>query len=256
MLAAALAAVVPLAACQPARTTSGITGAGSLSGGLPSSLYSPSDEKPAHPVQIGYAFTLGRYEATFAEWDACVADHGCSHRPDDNGWGRGNRPVINVSYDDITGQFLPWLNRKLGLTGRRDAFRLPTEAEWEYAARAGTTTRWSCGDAEGCLSSVAVYSPGSNGRTAPVGGKGANAFGLYDMHGNAWEVTEDCYTDSYRAASGDGAANKGVPNCSRVMRGGSWDNGQQPLLRSAFRGVTLSDIRSSNRGFRLARTLP
>src|SRR5262249_19680775 len=81
-------------------------------------------------------FTVGKFEVTFTEWDACVADGGCKHNPGDEGWGRGKRPVINVSWDDVTKEYLPWLSRKTGKT-----YRLLSEAEWEYAARAGTTTR-------------------------------------------------------------------------------------------------------------------
>jgi formylglycine-generating enzyme required for sulfatase activity len=211
-----------------------------------------SNEKPAHAVQIDYAFSLGKYEVTFAEWDACVADAGCTYRPDDNGWGRGDRPVINVSYNDITGQFLPWLNRKFGLTGAKDAFRLPTEAEWEYAARAGTVTAWSCGDTEGCLASVAVYSAG---KTQPVGSKTANPWGLYDMHGNAWEWTEDCYADSYAGAPNNGSALQGGNACYRVSRGGSWVS-NPGILRSAVRDLNSPGFRYYVLGFRLARTLP
>jgi formylglycine-generating enzyme required for sulfatase activity len=228
----------------------------------PSYAVSPSsptdsflDEKPAHAVEIGYAFSLGKYEVTFAEWDACVANAGCTYRPDDNGWGRGDRPVINVSYDDITSQFLPWLNRKFGLTGRRDAFRLPTEAEWEYAARAGTTTAWSCGDNEACLASAAVYRDNSGGRTANVGSKAANPFGLYDMHGNVEELTQDCYKETYAGATADGSAVAGLNSCARAARSGYW-SGESRHLRSAFRYSYSPGDRSRFLGFRLARTLP
>ena len=137
------------------------------------------DEKPVHTVTIGEAFAVGKYEVTFAEWDACVAAGGCNGRRSvDAGWGRSRRPVINVSWDDAK-RYVSWLSSR---TGRR--YRLLSEAEWEYAARAGTTTKWSCGSSEGCLNAVAWYSANSGNRTFPVGAKVANAFGLYDMHGN------------------------------------------------------------------------
>ena len=98
------------------------------------------DEGPQRKVTIAKPFAVGKFEVTFAEWDACVAAGGCKHKPDDQGWGRGKRPVINVSWDDITKEYLPWLSRKTGKT-----YRLLTEAEWEYAARAGTTTPFSTG---------------------------------------------------------------------------------------------------------------
>jgi formylglycine-generating enzyme required for sulfatase activity len=216
---------------------------------------SSSDERPAHAVDISTAFSIGKYEVTFAEWDACVADAGCTHRPDDARWGRGDRPVINVSHDDITGQFLPWLNRKLGLTGRRDAFRLPTEAEWEYAARAGTMTAWSCGDAEGCLVATAVFAANSGGRTQVVGGKAANPWGLHDMHGNVWEWTQDCYKESYVGAPTDGSAALGSNACYRVVRGGSLDS-YPMFFRSGYRYRNPPSTRIYDLGFRLARTLP
>ena len=102
-----------------------------------------ADERPVHRVRIK-AFLLGKTEVTFAQWDACVAAGGCRRKPDDEGWGRGNRPVINVSWEDITEQFIPWLNKT---TGKR--YRLPTEAEWEYAARAGSESKYSWGNSIG-----------------------------------------------------------------------------------------------------------
>lgn len=218
---------------------------------LPPTQSLPS-EKPAHAVQIDYSFSLGKYEVTFAEWDACVADGGCTYRPDDMGWGRGDRPVINVSYDDITRQYLVWLNSKFGLIGSKSAFRLPTEAEWEYAARAGTITVWSCGDTTGCLSSVAVYGVT---RSETVGSKSANAFGLHDMHGNVWEWVQDCWNDSYSGAPTDGSAWTTGECSKRVVRGGSWLL-NPGFLRSAYRGWDDAGLRIGLTGLRLARTLP
>ena len=207
------------------------------------------DEKPVHTVTIGEAFAVGKYEVTFAEWDACVAAGGCNGRRSvDAGWGRSRRPVINVSWDDAK-RYVSWLSSR---TGRR--YRLLSEAEWEYAARAGTTTKWSCGSSEGCLNAVAWYSANSGNRTFPVGAKVANAFGLYDMHGNVWEWVEDCWTDSYAGAPSGGWAWTSGDCSGHVLRGGSWliEPGK---VRSANRNRIITGDRGYSIGFRIARTL-
>ena len=206
------------------------------------------DEKPVHSVNVP-AFKIGKYEVTFAQWDACVADGGCGrYTPDDKGWGRGNRPVINVSWEDVQG-FIDWLNNKTG-----GNFRLPTEAEWEYAARAGGTTEYSWGND---ISSNRANCEGCGGRwdgaekTAPVGSYSANVWELHDLHGNVFEWVEDCQNDSYGGAPTDGRAWESG-NCSRRMtRGGSWYYNPTGL-RSAYReGLPRLD-RFHNVGFRLA----
>ena len=140
-------------------------------------------ERPVHSVAVA-TFKLGKYEVTFAQWDACVADGGCGgYRPSDWGGGRGNRPVMNVSWDDIQG-FIDWLNSKT-----EGGYRLPTEAEWEYAARAGSTSAYSWGDDIG--QNRANCNEGCSdewNNTAPVGSFAANAWGLHDMHGKVWEL--------------------------------------------------------------------
>lgn len=213
------------------------------------------DEGPQRTVRIGYRLAMGRYEVTFAEWDACVADGGCNgYRPDDRGWGRGNRPVMNVSWNDAQA-YVEWLNRKTGLTGRADRYRLPSEAEWEYAARSGTSTAYSFGNDTGQLGQHAWFMDNANNRTQPVGGKRANAFGLHDMHGNVWEWVEDCWNESHSGAPSDGSA-RTTGGCSfRVLRGGA-GSGNPQLLRSANRDWGASGVRSDVLGFRLARTLP
>ena len=208
------------------------------------------DEGPRHFVIIGSSFAVGVFEVTFAEWNACVSDGGCGgYRPDDEGWGRGRRPVINVSWDDAQ-SYVAWLSRETG-----EAYRLLSESEWEYAARGGTQTRYWWGDdigrnranCDGCGSRWDDES------TAPVGSFAANAFGLHDVHGNVWEWVQDCWNDSYVGAPGDGSAWESV-NCSlRVLRGGSWDDFPGGL-RAAIRNRIVTGSRSNDAGFRVART--
>jgi formylglycine-generating enzyme required for sulfatase activity len=208
-----------------------------------------SEEGPQRRVTIARPFAVGKFSVTFAAWNACVADGGCNgHRPSDQGWGRGTRPAITVSWHDAQA-YAAWLSRKTG-----ERYRLLSEAEWEYAARAGTTTRFSCGDGEGCLDAVAWYFRNSGSRTQPVGQKAANNFGLHDMHGNVWEWTEDCWNDSYRGAPTDASAWTGGDCSSRVLRGGSW-SADPGFLRSASRGGISSSYWSGKVGFRVARTI-
>ena len=205
-----------------------------------------ADEGPVHRVRISEPFAVGVYEVTFEEWEACRRGGGCSHNPDDKGWGRGRRPVINVSWQDAQA-YVRWLSR---VTGK--AYRLLSESEWEYVARAGTTGPFHFGST--ITTEQANY--GSNrGRTAPVGSFPANAFGLHDVHGNVMERVEDCWHASYRGAPGDGSAWTRGGNCdARVLRGGSWYYGAQ-YLRSANRYELSAGNRFSFAGFRVARTL-
>ena len=246
-----------------------------------------STEGPQHKVTIARPFAIGRFEVTFADWRACTLDGDCKHIPNDEGWGRDKRPVINVSRDDI-GQFTRWLNRK---TGKVDAYRLPTEAEWEYAARAGSTTRYHFGDSDRDLCTYAngadqttteEYKPPTEAAdffgslsyancrdgyatTAPVGSFRPNNFGLYDMHGNVEEWLEDCLAHDYSRTPSDGSAYHIGERCNLASRSGSWMSGPRQL-RSANRewrwggrhdhvaGVYQS-FRYWNVGFRVARTL-
>ena len=210
-----------------------------------------TDAKPAHKVTIAKPFAVGKYEVTFDEWDACVADGGCKHKPGDIGWGRSERPVINVSWDDISKQYLPWLKRKTGKT-----YRLLSEAEWEYTARAETATKFSWGNdvGKGNANCSGCGSEWDAKQTAPVGSFKANAFGLHDMHGNVWEWSEDCWHENYNSAPDNGKAWTSG-NCSRrVLRGGSWFDLPWDL-RSAGRVGARPDDRSYGLGFRVGRML-
>ncbi|MEM1127559.1 MAG: formylglycine-generating enzyme family protein [Bacteroidota bacterium] len=191
------------------------------------------------------SFYLAETEATWALYQTCIDAGAC---PDntadggDNGWGKGNRPVIEVSRDDVVDLFLPWLN---GLTGQ--TYRLPTETEWAYAARAGTTTRFSWGEVADCSRARYGYVSkecGVQASTDPVQSFEPNGFGLYDMHGNVWEMVQDCWTENDEAT------------CAEfVLRGGSWLNA--PVnLRSAARFRHERSYRESGDGFRLAHDAP
>jgi formylglycine-generating enzyme required for sulfatase activity len=214
------------------------------------------NECPQHKVTIAYQLAMGRYPVTFEEWDACVADSGVSHKPKDKGWGRDKRPVINVSWDDAQA-YAAWLNTKLGICQDDPyRYRLPSEAEWEYACRAGSQTQWCFGDDADALKEYSWYDKFSGDKTQPVGQKMPNTFGLYDMHGNVWEWVQDWYHDSYSDAPSDGSARvTGGEQRVRVQRGGAWSHDASEN-RSAYRYNDSPGNRGSYFGFRLARALP
>lgn len=207
-----------------------------------------ADEGPQHEVTIARPFAVSRTEVTFAEWDACVAAGVCFMASDNNA-GRGDRPVTNVSWDDAQ-QYVAWLSR---ITGK--AYRLLSEAEWEYAARAGSRLRFSFGDDDAQLDDHAwlIWQE----ETEPVRKKPANAFGLHDMHGNAFEWVEDCsndYTTKPDELKKNGHAWISGDCSRRVVRGGFWTYGML-APRSASRARNTPDFRHRQIGFRLARTL-
>jgi formylglycine-generating enzyme required for sulfatase activity len=213
-------------------------------------------EQPLHPVRFDNTIAVGRFETTFDEWDACVRGGGCVHNatPSDEGWDRGRRPVINVSWNDAK-DYVSWLSRKTGKT-----YRLLTEAEWEYAARAGSTTTYSWGDKIDCAkasydggrgSDCAAHSWFSLRGTQLVGTYSANRWGLHDMLGNVWEWCEDNWHPDYHGAPDDGSAWREGDASMRILRGGAW-NYSPSGLRSADRNWFPPDGRTSFIGFRVA----
>ena len=216
-----------------------------------------NDEGPVHNVTIGEAFAVGVTEVTFDEWDACRRSGGCSHTPDGEGWGRGRRPVIDVSWQDAQ-DYVRWLSKETG-----EEYRLASESEWEYVARAGTTEPFHFGStistAQANYDGTYTYGAGRKGRyrkrTEPVGSFPANAYGVHDVHGNASEWVEDCWHVHYRAAPANGSAwTRGGDSERRVLRGGSWRH-EPENLRSANRHGIQSSLRTEVVGFRVAKSL-
>ena len=223
---------------------------GSFMMGSPSSEKDRDDnEGPLHRVRIDYRFAVGVYEVTFAEWEACVNAGGCGgYRPSDRGWGRGNRPVINVFWEDAQ-SYVRWLSAKTG-----HQYSLLSESEWEYVARAGTTTPFYFGSTistdQANYNGNDTYGTGRKGmyreKTLPVGSFKENAWGVYDMHGNVEEWVQDCYNDSYVGAPTDGSAWE-LGNCvRRVLRGGGWSS-LPSNVRSAHRFGFSGNVRSAHR---------
>jgi formylglycine-generating enzyme required for sulfatase activity len=239
---------------------------------------SVADEAPQHNVAL-QSFALGKYDITRGEYAAFVqetghpAGDGCG--PDPYKWDKSpgvswqnpgfpqtdRDPVVCVSWQDAQA-YIAWLNRKANRNG--GAYRLPTESEWEYASRAGATTKFWWGDDVSGAADHAWYKENSKGKTAPVGTRPANAFGLYDMAGNVWQWTEDCYTENYAGAPADSRAIEtgvsdprpnGTRRCMRVDRGGSWLFPAW-FLRPATRERNPDDYRDAIMGFRVARSLP
>jgi len=203
-------------------------------------------ETPARRIRIGYSLAVGVHEVTVEEWEACVAGGGCNGYSPPAPWGRGRRPAVFLSWRDAQA-YAAWLSRR---TGAR--YRLPTEAEWEYAARAGAAGAWHTG---GRIAPDDANYGNRLGGPAPVGSYPPNAFGLHDMHGNVWEWVEDCWNPSHAGAPADGGARLSGDCNWRVLRGGSWLNGPGSV-RSANRFRTDPEERAYPvNGFRVARTV-
>ena len=212
-----------------------------------------NDEGPVRTVTISKRIAMGRFEVTFSEYDRFVFTVSGVNKPDDRGWRRSRRPVINVSREDAQA-YATWLSTQTGKT-----YRLPSEAEWEYAARAGTRTLYSWGDEIGRNRANCNYcrSEWDGRRTAPVGSFAANAFDLFDMHGNVSEWVADCWHDNYQGAPTDGHAwtsDCGFFDVPAVVRGGSWRSLPQDL-RAANRFRFSPSYRDFFYGFRLVQDL-
>jgi formylglycine-generating enzyme required for sulfatase activity len=212
---------------------------------------------PRHPVTIKQPLAVGKFEVSFAEWQACVAGGGCKSNQDKiavwklESWVRSENPAVMVTWPDAK-DYVAWLSKKTAKT-----YRLLTEAEWEYVARAGTTTAYSWGDeiGQGNANCVGCGSQWDD-KIAPVGSFKPNAFGIHDMHGNVWEWVEDCYHLDFENAPGDGSA--WTTNCdypdARVMRGGGFLH-DPDALRSTVRSNRSFDNEADGLGFRVARAL-
>jgi formylglycine-generating enzyme required for sulfatase activity len=232
--------------------------AGSFTMGSPDSeLNRGRYEGPQHLVAFAQPFAVGKFAVTFEEWDACVVDGGCNgYAPKDEGWGRGRRPVINVSWNDANA-YVAWISAKTG-----KSYRLMNEAEREYATRAGTTTAFWWGPAislrQANYNGTYIYGDGATGeyrkRTLPVDAFQPNRWGLYQVHGNVWEWTQDCWHVNYAGAPNDGSPWESSACSYRVIRGGAW-NTYPGDLRAAVRGRFADDFRTGSLGFRVARTL-
>jgi len=206
-------------------------------------------EGPQHTVTIAKPFAVSKFDVTFADWDACVSVAGCPKIPD-GGFGRDTKPVINVNFDEAQ-QYVAWLSKMTG-----QPYRLLTEAEWEYAARAGSTTAyyWGVEIGRGNANCNECGSRWDNLQTSPVGSFAANQFGLYDMAGNVWQWVQDCYHDDYNGAPTDGSAWTSGDCSRRVIRGGSWYSVPQ-FLRAANGDRLNPGNRDNGLGFRVGRTL-
>ena len=227
-----------------------------------------SDERPTRTVNISNQIAMGMYEVTFAEYDAFADAVSGRSRPTAQ-WGRGNQPVINVNQADAKA-YAAWLSTQTGKT-----YRLPSEAEWEYAGRARTATLYSFGNTIACTDAnynrnpnqpLRLRCPGSQ-QTLAVGRFAANTFGLYDMHGNVDEWVEDCYINTYTSVPAAGATNAGASGGARttgctiiggrriVSRGGHWSS-EPNFVRVAYRSYSPPSLRANFTGFRLVRVSP
>jgi len=221
------------------------------------------DEDRRHSVNIDYRLAVGVREVTWDEYQLCVEEGACSaYTPDDEGWGRGDQPVVNLNFNDVYA-YLHWLNDELGIAWERgDRYTLLTEAEWEYAALAGVQgvsfAPFATGDTLAPhLSNYSAGRPEDHGRPVAVASYPANAWGLHDMHGNVWEWVEDCYRDRHTALPNDGRAwltPHCLPGARRVQKGGSFADPMTDL-RASNRRAALPEERRRDVGFRLARRL-
>ena len=202
------------------------------------------DEKPLHSVTVS-DFNISKTEVTFEQYDVFCDATGID-KPDDEGWGRGDRPVINVSWHDAVA-YCEWMSKATEKT-----YRLPTEAEWEYAARGGNKSKGYIYSGGNDLNAVGWYAKNSGAKTHPVAEKQSNELGLFDMSGNVWEWCSDWYDEGYYSGSPQTDPQGSNSGSRRVLRGGGWFNGGlDPHCRVANRLRYNPDLRSYNGGFRL-----
>jgi sulfatase modifying factor 1 len=221
------------------------------------SAVSVDDEAPQRKVSL-HSFALAEYDVTREQYAVFVQETGHQSQGicgwQSPGFAQSDLdPVVCVSWQD-TQAYIAWLNQKAGAAAGTGPYRLPTEAEWEYAARARSATLFWWGDDALKAPEHAWYEENSGGQTHPVGGKPANDFGLYDITGNVWQWTQDCYVASYANAPANGRAVDTGSACQRVDRGGSWRDALW-LLRSSTRAHNPADFQDRNLGFRVARSL-
>lgn len=206
-------------------------------------------ERPPHHVNIGQPFAIGKYEVTVEQWNACADANACP-KIGTNGSDAKNAPIRDVSWDDAQ-QYVAWLSKSTG-----KSYRLPTEAEWEYAARGGTGSAYWWGDQmkKGNANCKDCGDPWSQEAPASVGSFAANPYGLHDMNGSVWEWVGDCWHSSYKGAPADGRAWDENGCTARVIRGGSWREGA-PYMVSSTRFKYSTSVRQSQNGFRVARDM-
>ena len=203
-------------------------------------------ERPVHGVTVAKPFAIGRFEVTFQQWDACIEAGGCSYKPDDLNWGRGNRALGDVTWKDAN-EYIGWLSC---ITGAR--YRLPSEAEWEYMARAGSATKFPWGNEIGKARARCLSCEGGLPQVIEVGNFPPNDFGVYDTVGSVGEWVEDCLNNDYTGAPADGSAWVSGQCYYRIVRGGGW-YGDAKFLTSSYRNFKSVDARDDTYGFRVAR---
>ncbi len=222
---------------------------------VPAGSFVKADEAnpgtPAKTTTVDHDFAIGRYEITFDDWKKCVVERGCLALPDDGGWGRDRRPLIFVSYEDISTQYLPWLSKLTGHT-----YRLPTKDEWQFAAAGGAGTvpgKGQSGALSECFNASGAAAPDCATAftgTAPVGSFPPSTLGVYDMKGNVWEWSADCWQPfSYAPKTGDTSCDM------RLVLGGAWSTARSEIGQQTV-GWEKVNKRTNSIGFRIVRSLP
>ncbi len=208
---------------------------------------SPANERPAHKVTFRASFAVARYEVTQELYEAVMGGNPSRWKGPRNSVEKVSWHQANAFCGKVTDAM-----RQRGLLGRRELIRLPSEAEWEYACRAGTTSRYSFGDAAEALTDYAWFTGNAKGNDPLVGAKRPNPWGLHDMHGYVWEWCSDAWHPDYKEAPADGSARSGAKTADRVLRGGAWTE-PADRCRSAYRHHRPPETQSDAIGFRCVR---